>query len=281
MKEVMDDYIVLLTGSNGFLGTSLKAFLSCKCIKIETFSLRTQNDIADLEIKLRNSGEKYIILNAGWSGVKIGSLDKEIQQFNLEYQKLLINVARFPSVIRFINFGSYNEYGSTKGILKEGMKDLNPVSEYAKAKNELRTYIEESAYFDKFLHLRIANIYGPGQPSNSLYTTLLMYKNKPLSLGAGNALRDMLYIDDFCNALLLIIKSKINGILNIGSGISLTNREFVLKTSETLNIPLNHLCFNEDRRDNVFMSEDFTLNVEKAHKLLGWKAIGPFKITNS
>ena len=268
----MYDYVVLLTGSNGFLGRSLEIFLRLKNIKIETISLRTKNDIDNLEIKLRNSSVRYFILNAGWSGVKIGSLDKEIQQFNVGYQKLLLNVARYPSVIRFINFGSYNEYGSINGILIEGTKNLHPVSEYAKAKNELRAYIEESLYSIKFLHLRIANIYGPRQPLNSLYRTLLMYKNNPLSLGAGNALRDMLHIDDFCNAIFLILNSEISGILNIGSGISLTNKEFVLKMSKILNIPLNHLCFNEKKRDNEFMSNDFILSVDKAQELLGWKS---------
>ena len=121
--------------------------------------------------------------------------------------------------------------------------------------------------------MRISNIFGPLQPSNSLYGTLLRYDNESINLGAGNALRDMLYIDDFCNAISLILDSDIYGILNIGSGKSITNREFIIKISNVLNIPLGHLNFNDDHKDNVFMSDNFTLSIEKAKLLIGWEPL--------
>ena len=200
-----------------------------------------------------------------------GSLNRSIQNENLELQKYLFQITFSPNVIKFINFGTYNEYGAVEGVLTENLINLKPVSEYAVVKNILRQYIESNNYFGKFLHLRIANVFGPNQPENSLYGTLLNYSNKPLYFGAGNALRDMLYIDDFCNAIFQILNSDINGILNIGSGVSITNKNFIVLLSKLFKIPSSHLYFDHQKRDNIFMSEKFTLSVEKAKSILGWE----------
>lgn len=267
----MNKYTVLLIGSNGFLGSSLKFYLKTKNFKVETVSIRTRNDIANLIEKVNCSKTYYKIINAGWSGVINGSLNKDKQNENLELQTYLFQIANSPFVIKFINFGTYNEYGDVEGILTEDLINLKPVSEYAIVKNILRQYIDSNNYWKNFLHIRIANVYGPNQPENSLYGTLLNYSNKPLYFGAGNALRDMLYIDDFCNAIFLILNSDVSGILNIGTGTSITNKKFIILLSKLFKIPLNHIYFDQQKRDNIFMSEKFTLSVEKAKSILGWE----------
>ncbi len=266
----MSDYTVLLTGANGFLGSSLKEYLQTKKVNVETASIRTKNDIDNLIQMINTAKVHYKILNAGWSGVINGSLNRETQNENLELQEYLFKIADSSSVLRFINFGSYNEYGSVNGLLTEDITDLKPVSEYAIVKNALRESIENSKNAEKYLHIRIANVYGPRQPSSSLYGTLLRYSGKPLYFGAGNALRDLLYIGDFCNAILHVLGSDLNGVLNIGSGISVTNKDFIIRVSESLKIPNSQLHFDHQKRDNIFMSDDFTLSIDKVKTLLGW-----------
>jgi nucleoside-diphosphate-sugar epimerase len=266
----MDEFTVLLTGSNGFLGKSLKIYLNEKNVKIETISIRTKLDIDKLIDKVNVSKNNYKIINAGWSGVTNGSLNKETQNVNFELQKYLFQISHLPNVIKFINFGSYNEYGDIEGVLTEDLINLKPISEYAIVKDLLRQHIDTIYNWKNFLHLRIANVFGPNQPINSLYGTLLNYSNSPLNFGAGNALRDMLYIDDFCHAIFLILFSNLNGILNIGSGESITNKKFIMLLSNMLKIPSNQLYFDQKKRDNTFMNDNFTLSIEKAKSLLGW-----------
>ena len=266
----MNEYNVLIVGSNGFLGKSLTIYLKKKNVKVETVSIRTKNDIDNITEKINGSNIYYKIINAGWSGVINGSLNKDIQKENLELQNYLFQITKSQFVLKFINFGSYNEYGDVEGVLTEDLIDLKPVSEYAVVKNILRQCIDSNYNWESFIHCRIANVFGPNQPENTLYGTLLNYSNKPLYFGAGNALRDMLYIDDFCNAIFLILNSDLNGILNIGSGKSITNKNFIILLSELFKIPLNHLYFDPQKRDNIFMSENFTLSVDKAKSLLGW-----------
>lgn len=266
----MNEFTVLLTGSNGFLGKSLKIYLNSKNVKIETVSIRTKHDIDKLIDKVNASKNNYKIINAGWSGVINGSLNKDTQYVNFELQKYFFQISHSPNVIKFINFGSYNEYGDIEGMLTEDLINLKPISEYAVVKNMLRHYIEDSYHWKNFLHIRIANVYGPNQPTNSLYGTLLNFSNNPLYFGAGNALRDMLHIDDFCNAIYLILYSNLNGILNLGSGESITNKKFIILLSNLLKIPLNQLYFDQKKRDNIFMSENFTLSIEKAKSILDW-----------
>lgn len=269
----MFKFNILLTGSNGFLGSAIRKHFQTIGVDIETACIRSKTDVDVLIHRINKSKAQYKILNAGWSGVKYGSLSLDIQNQNLELQKYLFQIADCSSVIHFINFGSYNEYGSLTGLLTEDLKFLKPISEYAIVKNILRRDIEDRINASKYLHLRISNVYGPTQPLNSLYGTILGYSNKPLNFGAGNAIRDMLYIDDLCDAIFRILNSDINGILNIGSGISLSNKEFILRLSAKLKIPVSQINFDNTKKDNIFMADDFTLSVSKAKTLLGWEAI--------
>lgn len=274
----MNKFVILLTGSNGFLGSSLLSFLSRKGYEVKSIVLRSKKDVDKIEERLINSPFFYIILNAGWSSVKSNTFDFNAQQSNLELQKYFFNLTSLTSVLRFINFGSYNEYGFVSGLLDESLLNLNPISEYAKAKNLLRHEIENHKYYEKFIHLRISNIYGPNQAENTLYGTLLRYNNMPLNFGACNSIRDCLYIEDFCNAIEMVLKSNLNGILNLGLGKSISNEDFIYKIANKLNIPKNHLHFNKTLKETELMGTEYTLSIEKIRSLTGWEPKDNFNL---
>jgi UDP-glucose 4-epimerase len=82
--------------------------------------------------------------------------------------------------------------------------------------------------------VRPSNIYGPGQipfRGQGLVATALglAYTGKALQVfGSGNTIRDYLYIDDFCKALLKIIEFGGSGeTYNIGSGVGVTINELI------------------------------------------------------
>jgi len=99
----MNEYNVLIVGSNGFLGKSLTIYLK-KNVKVETVSIRTKNDIDNITEKINRSNIYYKIINAGWSGVINGFLNKDIQKGNLELQNYLFQITKSPFVLKFINF---------------------------------------------------------------------------------------------------------------------------------------------------------------------------------
>lgn len=274
----MNKYIIILTGSNGFLGSSLLNFLKKRGYEVKTVALRSKNDVDKIEQELNSSDKFYKILNAGWANVKIDTFNNNAQQSNLELQKYFFNLTKLTCVLSFINFGSYNEYGTIPGLLTENLLNLNPISEYAIAKNMLRNEIEKHKYHEKFIHLRISNIYGPAQATNTLYGTLIRYNNKPLHFGACNSIRDCLYIEDFCNAMISILNSNLNGLLNIGLGKSISNEEFVYKIANKINIPQKDLQFNKTMKETELMGRDYMLSIEKIKSLTGWEPKDNFNL---
>jgi nucleoside-diphosphate-sugar epimerase len=109
---------------------------------------------------------------------------------------------------------------------------------------------------------------------NTLYGTLINYlsSNQSLKFGACNSQRDMLYISDFCHSIELIIKQTIplSGVLNIGSGHTRSNKDFILDFARKNNIPESVIHFDEGKIENNIMSEDYSLSIQKAKEILNW-----------
>ena len=132
----------------------------------------------------------------------------------------------------FLQAGSSLEYGKKKSPNREEDR-CNPISFYGKSKLKSTEYLKRSGL--NFIVLRLYQIYGPFQKINRIIPLAIynLKKSKSFNSSSGIQLRDFLYIDDFVNLIIKIIKTKKikSGIFNVGFGKPISIKH-VLKTIE-------------------------------------------------
>ena len=220
---------ILITGASGFIGLNLVSKIS-KSKSFEVYALQKKQskelrkikkikfinlDITKIKKKLLFNFD-YIINLAG----NINHKNKS-QTYNAHYNgvKNLIKYVHLKKLKLFIQVGSSLEYGQKESPHRENFT-CKPISHYGKAKLLATKFIQKK--LEKYLVLRPYQVYGPYQKKNRLIPIIIdgCLKNKSFACSDGTQFRDFLYIDDFSELILKILKSKkINyGIFNIGFG---------------------------------------------------------------
>tara|TARA_X000000368_G_scaffold100923_1_gene77833 strand:- start:3071 stop:3988 length:918 start_codon:yes stop_codon:yes gene_type:complete len=251
---------VLILGSNGLVGTSVKNVLG-RNPNIKELICATRND-ADLfnfgETKeLIENLKPDIMINAA---AKVGGIyanNSKRTEFILENLKINVNIleASIPlSNMYIINLGSSCIYPleANNPIKEESVMSgrLEPTnSPYAMAK---LTAIEigdalSSQYGHKVLNLMPTNLYGPfdnfSENDSHVIPGLIakMHKAKEQKAeefkiwGTGKPLREFLYVDDLSRAIeYLIFNKPEESLLNIGSGIEITIYDLAKKIKEVV-----------------------------------------------
>jgi dTDP-glucose 4,6-dehydratase len=119
---------------------------------------------------------------------------------------------------------------------------------------------------------RCTNNYGPRQFVEKLIpkTILLANQNKKIPIyGKGNNIRDWIYVDDHCNAILMSILNGKNGeSYNISANNEIDNITIVKKILQLMNKSEELIEFVEDRPGHDFR---YSLDSTKITKELGWK----------
>ena len=251
---------VLILGSNGLVGTSVKNVLE-RNPNIKELICATRND-ADLfnfdETKeLIENSKPDIMINAA---AKVGGIyanSSKRTEFILENLKINVNILEasipFPDMY-IINLGSSCIYPleAENPIKEESVMSgrLEPTnSPYAMAK---LTAIEigdalSSQYGHKVLNLMPTNLYGPfdnfSENDSHVIPGLIgkMHKAKEQKAeefkiwGTGKPLREFLYVDDLSRAIeYLIFNKPEESLLNIGSGIEITIYDLAKKIKEVV-----------------------------------------------
>ena len=251
---------VLILGSNGLVGTSVKSILG-RNPNIKELICATRND-ADLfnfeETKeLIENSKPDIMINAA---AKVGGIyanSSKRTEFILENLKINVNILEasipFPDMY-IINLGSSCIYPleADNPIKEESVMSgrLEPTnSPYAMAK---LTAIEigdalSSQYGHKVLNLMPTNLYGPfdnfSENDSHVIPGLIgkMHKAKEQKAeefkiwGTGKPLREFLYVDDLSRAIeYLIFNKPEESLLNIGSGIEITIYDLAKKIKEVV-----------------------------------------------
>jgi dTDP-glucose 4,6-dehydratase len=152
----------------------------------------------------------------------------------------------------------------------------NPYSATKAASDHLvRSYV--NTHNIEAIVTNCSNNYGPRQHHEKFIPTVIRHirNNTPVPVyGTGENVRDWLYVEDHCEALLEIGQHFKSGErYNIGGGHEVSNLEMVAMILDIMGKPINMyqswINFVNDRKGHDFR---YAMNAEKIQKELGWSA---------
>ena len=179
--------------------------------------------------------------------------------------------------VKLIHISTDEVFGD---ILKSRSKETSaysPSSPYAasKASSDHLVYSYFRTYKLPVIITNCSNNYGPKQHPEKLIPKLIynLINNKDLPIyGRGTNSREWLFVDDHCDALILISKKgKIGNFYNIGSNKNLTNIQITKKLINFANSKfktISKIKFVKDRPGHDYR---YALNSKKIQKELRWR----------
>lgn len=185
----------------------------------------------------------------------------------------LAKLPRPPAV--FIRAGSIAEYGDAPVPYHEDQKE-EPQTPYAAglAAGTMYLRVLESALPFPGVTARLALVFGPGQSESFLIPALIQacLQNKPFQVNRPSDRRDLIYIDDAINALMLLADNPPPGsqAINIATGIAPTMREVAEHILQATGAAPKLLQFGDPAPQSGI--SEMRASPERARALLGWSA---------
>ena len=174
---------------------------------------------------------------------------------------------------RFVQISTDEVYGSLKDQSADEFFRFNPSSPYAATKAAAEHLVNSYVltYDCDCIITRCTNNYGPRQFPEKLVpkTILLAKQNKKIPVyGDGKNIRDWLFVDDHCNAILqTLLNGKTGQSYNISVGNELDNLTVIKKILSIMDKPSELIEFVEDRPGHDLR---YSLDSSKIRKELGW-----------
>ena len=293
---------ILVTGGAGFVGSNFVRLLleepqieKIRILDKLTYSGSIENlenaldnpkvsfirgDIIDFNVSAKAiSGMNWVINFAAESHVDRSLFDPSpFMATNVEGVRVLLELTRKHKIEKFLQVSTDEVYGSIIKYAAEESTPLKPSSPYSASKAAADMLC--NAYFVSYnvpvIIARSSNNYGPYQYPEKLiprFVSLTLRKDKLPLFGDGKNIRDWLYVEDNCKALLLLLQKGILGeIYNIGASELHQNIEITKLMLDILNKPYDIITYVKDRLGH---DKRYCINWEKIGKL-GWKPQAKF-----
>jgi UDP-glucose 4-epimerase len=140
----------------------------------------------------------------------------------------LLDAASRASVRRFVFASSASVYGEPKTLPMRESDPVEPITPYCIAKlagEQLLSFYAAKSKMS-YLALRFFNVYGPGQPTDAYYTSVILTflrrlarGEPPVIDGKGQQSMDFVHVTDVARAVGLAVDSEATGeVLNVGTG---------------------------------------------------------------
>ena len=280
----VQDKIILLTGSSGFVGQNLVSYLTHQAFRTYIVS---RNQLSSSNIELTKSSA--IIHLAGKAhDLKNVFQPDEYYQVNFELTKNLYNVFLRSEAKKFIFISSVKAAADHIDIpLTEDYKP-NPQTHYGKSKLMAEQYIQSQSLPEgkSYYILRPCMIHGPGNKGNLNLLYKFASKSSPWPLGAFENQRSFCSIDN----LLFIIKELIeredisSGIYNVGDDEPLSTNELITLIAESQNRKPRVWRLSKVLIERIAKIGDtlhLPLNTERLQKLTASYVVSNEKIKNA
>jgi len=194
---------------------------------------------------------------------------------NLRGTFTLLEAARTHKLARFVHVSTDEVYGSLEAPLEADetfpLKASSPYSA-AKAGSDLLALSYFATYKQPVLVTRASNNYGPYHFPEKLIPLMISNALEDKSLpvyGDGMQIRDWLYVEDHCRAILTLLEKGRDGeIYNIGGNRSLPNIEVVQKILAATGKPESLIRYVTDRPGH---DRRYALSSEKIMHETGWE----------
>lgn len=200
---------------------------------------------------------------------------------NLRGTFTLLEAARLNNVPRFLHVSTDEVYGSIDpphdADENYPLRASSPYSA-SKAGSDLLALSYFITYKLPVTVTRASNNYGPYQFPEKLIPLMISnaIADQPLPIyGDGMQIRDWLYVDDHCRAILACVESGRPGeVYNVGGSRSLANVEVVKMMLALLGKPESLMITVKDRPGH---DRRYALSSEKLMRETGWEAQMPFE----
>jgi len=188
----------------------------------------------------------------------------------------LLEAARAHKTPRFLHVSTDEVYGSIPpphdAVETDALRPSSPYSA-SKAGSDLLVLSYFVTFHMPVLVTRASNNYGPYQFPEKLIPLMISnaIDDKPLPIyGDGMQIRDWLYVDDHCRAILAVIERGRDGeVYNIGGSRALPNVDVVKKILAAVGKPLSLMQTVKDRPGH---DRRYALSSEKLMRETGWSA---------
>ncbi len=269
---------LLVTGSNGFLGSSFTSLLKETNIPFETYDRVKPNQIGNFDQVVHFGGlTPNSILPNGKNPT-----DRDLYQANvIGTRNLLDQVLKNKLLNLFINVGSAAEYGTSSTIIDEN-SPANPIDYYGQTKLEQSKLIQEFASQTSVaaLNLRVFNVIGHRRAitNSSEKLSLPIFESlerqfkqikvpKNIVISNSHNVRDFLHIDDLFAGIVASLNYRPVTVfenINLCSGKGVSLGELVKLFAKILKVEY----IVTETQKNYSLSVG---NCTKASKLLSWK----------
>tara|TARA_B100000686_G_scaffold351271_1_gene449525 strand:- start:2787 stop:3638 length:852 start_codon:yes stop_codon:yes gene_type:complete len=263
---------VLITGSDGFIGSYLsKALSQSKKYKIKKIN-RSYGDITKNSTWKKFPSCKAVIHLAGKNFVpQSWNKTKDFFEVNVKGTIQALNYCKNKKA-RLIFISTYI-YGNTKKIPISEKGKVIPTNPYNLSKKiaEDICKLYSILYGVKIIILRPFNVYGIGQNDKFLIPSIVkqINNNKIIKVKDLKPKRDFVYVKDLVNAIIKTLSlNKSYDVINIGSGISYSVLSVIQTIKKITNKKLQIKSYKKRRHDEVF---DTRANINKAKNILKWK----------
>ena len=270
---------ILVTGSNGFIGSALVKRLSRLGFVTIGFDIADGNVAEEGSLThFEKEDISYVFHLAGKTFVP----ESWLHPFNF-YRTNVLGTANVLEFCRKTGAGltyvSSYLYGNPEYLPvdeKHPVKANNPYSHTKLVAEEICRYYRDQFNLGIFI-MRPFNVFGPGQSEQFLIPELIRKMLDPqiafIEVMNLRPKRDFVFIDDLVEALYLSIDGP-RGIYNVGSGSSMSVEEVINTIKDLTGIRKNVLTRNVERPMEIF---DLYADVTKISASLKWKMNVSFK----
>jgi dTDP-glucose 4,6-dehydratase len=294
--RVTNETSLLVTGGLGFIGSNFIRYMLNKYNNLKITNLDK------LSIGSNPANLKDIEADKRYKLVKGDIADRKLIKNLVNQTDMIVNIAAETHVDRsiadpwpFVNSNTVGAvtlfeaakkqekrilhvstdeiYGDIiQGSFKENNK-LKPSSPYSasKAAADLFAQAYHRTYGLNIVIARCTNNYGPYQFPEKLIpkTVIRTLLGLPVPIyGKGSNIRDWIYVQDFCEALGILLNKGKSGVYNVSAGNELANIDVVKIILSLMGKPENTITFVEDRPGHDIR---YSLDSSKIRNELGWR----------
>lgn len=294
-KTLNDGSTILVTGGAGFIGSdfvriadSLPRFKKIYVLDSFTYaadvrrleSVSSRVEIVHGDVREINKFQKilheceFVIHMAAESHVD-RSIDDGFTfvSSNVLGSYSILEACRNIPSISLIHVSTDEVYGSVTSGASLELDRLQPSSAYSasKASSDLLALANYATHKQKVLITRCTNNFGPFQNSEKFLPKVInsVLKGTPIPIyGNGLNQREWIHVSDHNHAILAAMENfRAGEVLNIGSGIRVSNIQLVQDVIQILGGDESQITFVEDRKGHDFR---YALDSSKIRCLTGW-----------